>query len=97
MYARVTAVQGSPDKVEAGIDSFNGEVLPALKGVGGYKGSFLLVDRETGKGYGISLWESEEARRRAGEAVAKAREATIKEMGASVPPVEELEVVVSDI
>ena len=57
MYARVTVVQGSPDKIEQGIESFNGEVLPAVKGVDGYRGGFLLADRETGKGIGITLWE----------------------------------------
>jgi heme-degrading monooxygenase HmoA len=97
MYARVTVVKGSPDKIEQGIDSFNSEVLPAVKGVAGYKGGFLLGDRKTGKGIGITIWESEDARRRGGEAVAKAREATIKAMGGTVPPVEEYEVLVSDI
>jgi hypothetical protein len=97
MYARVTAVQGDPDKAESGIDAFNSEVLPAIKGIDGYKGAMLLIDRNSGKGYGISLWESEDARRRGGEAVAEARETTIQAMGGSVPPVEELEVVSSDL
>ncbi len=96
MYARVTVVQGSLNKIEQGIDSFNSEVLPAVKGVGGYKAAFLLADRKTGKGIGITLWESEEARRRGGEAVEAARAATIKAMGGSVPSVEEFEVVASD-
>ena len=97
MYARVTVVQGSPDKLEKGIDSFNSEVLPAVKGVAGYKAAFLLADRKTGKGMGITLWESEDARRRGGEAVDEARAAAIKAMGGSVPPVEEFEVVASDL
>jgi heme-degrading monooxygenase HmoA len=97
MYARVTVVQGSPDKIEQGIESFNGEVLPAIKGVAGYKAAFLLADRTTGKGIGISLWESEDARRRGGEAVDAARAATIEVMGGTVPPVEEFEVVASDL
>ncbi len=97
MYARVTAVQGDPDKTESGIDSFNSDVLPVIKGVDGYKGAMLLIDRSSGKGYGISLWESEDARRRGGEAVAKARETAIQAMGGKVPPVEELEVVSSDL
>lgn len=96
MYARVTVVQGSPDKIEEGIDSFNSAVLPTVKAVDGYRGAFLLVDRASGKGMGITLWESEDARRRAADAVAEARAATIKAMGGSVPPVDEYEVVASD-
>jgi heme-degrading monooxygenase HmoA len=97
VYARVTVVQGSPDKIEQGIDSFNGAVLPTVKGVAGYKAAFLLADRKTGKAIGITLWETEDALRRGAEAVAAAREATIKALGASVPPVEEFEVVASDL
>jgi heme-degrading monooxygenase HmoA len=96
MYARVTVVQGSPDKVEQGIEMFNSEVLPAVKSVAGYKAAFLLADRKTGRGIGITLWESEDARSRGGDAVGTARAATIKAMGGSVPPVEEFEVVASD-
>lgn len=97
MFARVTVVQGSPDKVDAGIDSFNTQVLPTAKGVDGYKAAFLLVDRSSGKGIGITLWNTEEARRQGGEAVAQAREATIQAMGGTVPEVEEYEVVASDL
>ena len=97
MYARVTVVQGSPDKVEAGIESFKSQILPTVKALDGYKAAFLLVDRSSGKGMGITLWETEEARRQAGEAVEQARAATIQTMGGTVPPVDEYEVVASDL
>jgi heme-degrading monooxygenase HmoA len=97
VYARVTVVQGSPDKIEQGIESFKSQVLPAVKSVPGYKAAFLLGDRKTGKGMGITLWESEDARRKGGEAVDAARKATIQAMGGSVPPVEEFEVFVADL
>jgi heme-degrading monooxygenase HmoA len=97
VYARVTVVQGSQDKIDQGIESFNNAVLPAAKSVSGYKAAFLLVDRQTGKGMGITLWDSEDARRRGAEAVDQARTETIKAMGGTVPPVEEFEVVASDL
>ena len=97
MYARMTPVEGSADKVDAGIGSFKEKVLPVIQGLSGYKGALLFVDRSSGKGVGITLWETEDARRAAGEAVAKAREATIETMGAAVPPVQEYEVAVADL
>ena len=97
MYARVTVVQGSPEKIDQGIEAFNDGVLPAAKSVDGYKAAFLLVDRQTGKGMGVTLWDSEEARRRGAQAVDEARAAAIKAMGGSIPPVEEFEVVASDL
>jgi heme-degrading monooxygenase HmoA len=79
-------VQGSPDKIEQGIDTFNSEVLPAVKGVAGYKAAFLLADRKTGKGIGITLWESEDARRRGGEAVDPAPRQPSKQWGGAFLP-----------
>lgn len=97
MYARVTIVQGSPDKIEPGIESFNSQVIPAVKSVDGFKGALLLADRSSGKAIGITLWETEDARQKGAEAVEQARAATIQAMGGSVPPVEEYEVVASDL
>jgi heme-degrading monooxygenase HmoA len=97
VYARVTVVQGSPEKIQQGVESFSNSILPAAQSVTGYRAAFLLVDRQTGKGMGITIWESEDARRRGAEAVDEARTATIKAMGGTVPPVEEFEVVVSDL
>lgn len=92
MYARVTHVQGAPDKIDAGIESFKSQVVPACEGVDGFKGSLLLVDRSSGKNIGVTLWVSEEARLKGGEAVDAARAATIGAMGGTVPDVEEYEV-----
>ncbi len=97
MYARLTAVRGSPDKVDAGIASFNEQVLPTVKAIDGFRGALLLVDRSSGKGVGITLWDTEDARQKAGQAVEQARAATIQTMGSTVPPVEEYEVVVSHL
>jgi hypothetical protein len=97
MYARVTVVEGSPDRVDSGIKSYNESVLPVVQGASGYKGSMLLVDRSSGKGIGLSLWETEDDLRAIDAKVAEARKATIEEMGGSVPPVDEYEVAVSDL
>jgi hypothetical protein len=56
----------------------------------------LLVNRSTGKGIGVSLWETEDDLRSIDSKIADARKATIEEMGGSVPPVDEYEVAVSD-
>ena len=60
MFARLTIVQVKPDKVDETIKIYGENVVPAAKSQKGYKGIYLLVDRNTGKGYSISLWDSEE-------------------------------------
>ena len=96
MFARVTVVDGDPDRLEAGTKMYSEQVLPAIQGVPGYKGSMLLANRTTGKGIGMSWWETEEARAAGAEAVDQARKATVEEMGGTVPPVDEYEVMISD-
>lgn len=97
MFARVTEVEVSADKVDAGIQSFQDQVIPAAKGVDGYGGALLLVDRSNGKGIGMTLWETEEARTRGAEAVAQARQATLDQMGAGAASPVEYEVGVMDL
>ena len=62
MHARVNTIVGSPDQAEVGISDFKENVAPWIKQNGG-SGGILLIDRETGKALGITLWPDEEAMR----------------------------------
>ena len=97
MFARVTEVEGSADKVDLGIQAFQDQVVPAARSVDGYRGALFLVDRSSGKGIGMTLWETEDARARGAEAVAKAREATLEHVGAGAPSPVEYEVGAIDL
>jgi hypothetical protein len=69
MYARVATFESDPAKVDEAIDLVRGEVsgdTPA--GLEGAK-MLMLVNRESGKGFGVTLFESEEAMRRGDEAL----------------------------
>lgn len=66
MYARVTIVQMQPAKFDEGIRIYRDSVVPAGKKQKGFKGIYLLTDRNTGKGISIALWETE-ADMKAGE------------------------------
>lgn len=97
MFARVTVTEFDPDRIDSGIESFNSQVVPTAKAQDGFKGALLLADRAGGRGMGITLWETEDARTRAGEALDVARAATLKAMGGGAPPVDEYEVVASEL
>lgn len=70
MYARVATFESDPARVDDAISMVRGEVesgeVPA--GLEGAK-MLMLIDRETGKGLGITLFDSEEAMRRGDEAL----------------------------
>jgi hypothetical protein len=62
VYARATTRQGSPEQVQEGIVHYQAGIA-SFREVAGNRGAFLLVDRLSGKGIGVTLWESEEAMR----------------------------------
>jgi hypothetical protein len=61
MFARVTMVEASPDRIEGMTRYVREEILPAMQGQAGFKGMYHLVDRKSGRMLGITLWETEEA------------------------------------
>jgi len=70
MYARVATFQSDPANVDDAISTVRAEVesgnTPA--GLEGAK-MLMLVNRESGQGLGVTLFESEEAMRRGDEAL----------------------------
>jgi len=65
MYARVATFEGDPARVDEAIASVRsevdaGEAPPGLEDAK----MLMLVNRETGKGIGVTLFDSEEAMRR---------------------------------
>jgi len=69
MYARVATFESDPAKVDDAISmvraEVDGEVPPGLEGAK----MLMLVNRETGKGIGVTLFETEDAMRRGDEAL----------------------------
>jgi hypothetical protein len=98
MYARVTTIQGSPEKSDEGVRQFRDDALPTVKGLAGFKGALLLVDRESGKGHAITLWEDKSAMDSSEEAVKEARRTATQAMGQSgTPTVERYEVALYEV
>ena len=59
MHARVTIGTAQPGKFDDIIKVYRDSVLPAVKKQKGFKGIFVLGDRNKGKGVVISLWNTE--------------------------------------
>ena len=69
MYARVATFESDPAKVDAAIAmvraEVDGNVPPGLEGAK----MLMLVNRQTGKGLGVTLFETEDAMRRGDDAL----------------------------
>jgi len=90
MFARVTIAQAEPDRIEAAIGNFREQVGAAAKKLTGFKGSYFLVDRKSGKIMGIALWDTEENLRASSEIAGQLRAGITKAAAAAKPPVVEI-------
>jgi hypothetical protein len=70
MYARIATFESDPANVDQAINMVRGEVESGEtpEGLEGAK-MMMLINRETGKGLGVTLFESEDAMRRGDEAL----------------------------
>ena len=96
MYARVSTIEGSPDKMDDVARQTQEQTLPQLQKMEGFKGFVALGDRNSGKMLGVSFWESEEALRANDEAISSVRSAAAETADGIVAGVEEYEVLVNE-
>src|SRR5438067_10994348 len=61
--ARVSLLEGSPDRLDEGTRYAQEEILPQVRQRDGFKGVVSLVDRERGRTKLITPWESDSAPR----------------------------------
>jgi quinol monooxygenase YgiN len=91
--ARVTTVQGSPERVEDLVRQLEAQIAPVLARLAGYLGLYLLVDPATGTARSVALWRSLEALEESAAAVAPLRAQAAATLEArSEPTVEVYEV-----
>ena len=69
MYARIATFESDPARVDDAIELVRSEVAGGTPA--GLEGArmLMLINRESGKGLGVTLFESEEAMRRGDEAL----------------------------
>ena len=83
MHARLTTLQMDPGKIDDAIAGLEENDIPMFKGLDGFKGFSLMVDRSSGKCIGLSYWESEDAMKASEDAVKESRARAAEAGGAS--------------
>ena len=94
MYARLTTIEGLPDKMDDATRHVREQTLPQLQQMEGFKGLVAMGDRQSGKLLGWAFWENEEALRATEEAMPSVRSGAAEAAGGTVASVEQFEVVV---
>ena len=97
MYARVTTLEGPPDRLDDAARHVREQVVPQLQQMNGFKGFIALGDRQSGKLLGVAFWESEEVLRATEEAMTRVRSGAAEAAGGTVAGVEQYEVHVFEV
>ena len=59
MYARVVISQLIPGNAKQAIAIWRDKLIPVMKEAKGFKGAYILGNRETGEGMTVTFWETE--------------------------------------
>ena len=73
------------------------QILPVARLHDGFKGIFILFDRESGRSLSVTLWETEEDMQASEEAALRARTESAEAAGEVVVGVERYEVVLKEL
>ncbi|HKC92302.1 MAG TPA: hypothetical protein VKE23_13340 [Candidatus Limnocylindria bacterium] len=73
MHARVTRFEGAPEQVDAAIKLVKETIAPGAKRLEGFKGGYWLLDRASGKGFSLTLFESQSDLDKSEDAAAQLR------------------------
>ena len=92
MYARLSTIEGTPDKTDEATRYLQEQAVPQLRKMDGFKGFVALSVRNSGKMIGLAFWEDEDALRATAQEVSGVRSGEADAIGGTVVSVEEFEV-----
>lgn len=93
MFARLTAVRGDLQKLNAAVEYVDGPAREAVEATEGNRGFAVLADTEGGRVLGASYWDSAESMRASEERLAEIRAAAAETLGGEMT-IESFEVMV---
>ena len=93
MFARVTTIQGPPERIDEAARGLEERAVPFVRQLSGFKGAYWLADRQTGKVLSVAIWESEEVMRANETVVEQRRRETTQALGATIEDTAEYEVI----
>jgi len=96
MFVRWTRVEGSPEKLEQTIQTYQQQLLPIMKQEAGFRGAVLLANRATGAAQSVTLWDSEETERASRPTGEKLRAQAVESSAGRVLDVESYEEVLQE-
>ncbi len=96
-YARVTTVQGDPAHSSDAISNFKENILPAIAKQTGARTAYFFVNRQSGKTFGGSIWDTEHDLQKSDALIGTLRTEAIKKFGGRDARTEAFEIYFTEI
>jgi len=97
VYARVTTVQGDPARASEAISNFKETILPAIAKLAGARTAYFFVNRQSGKVFAGSIWDTEQDLQKADASIGTLRTEAIKKFGGHDAKIEAFEIYFTEI
>lgn len=97
VWVRLTTIEGDPSKIDKGIADYKSSVVPTVQKQRGARAAILLVDRQAGKSFSGTLWDTEKDLQNSEAAVSGLRKEIADKVGAKGPRVEAFEIAFTEI
>ena len=97
VWVRITTVQGDPAQADKSIAHFKETVVPAIKKHSGARTALLFLNRQTGKSFAGSVWDTEQDLQKSEASMSEVRAEAVKKMGGHDPKIEAFEIYFTEI
>jgi heme-degrading monooxygenase HmoA len=97
VWARVTTVHGDPAHASEAISNFKEKIVPAIQKQSGARTAYFFVNRQTGKTFGGSVWDSEQDLQKSEASIGSLRAETIQKFGGKDAVTEAFEIYATEI
>jgi hypothetical protein len=96
-YARVTTVQGDPAHATDAISNFKENIVPAIVKQPGVRTAYFFVNRQSGKTFAGSIWDTEHDLQKSEASIGTLRADAIKKFGGRDARTEAFEIYFTEI
>jgi heme-degrading monooxygenase HmoA len=97
VYARVTTVQGDPAHASEAISNFKQNIVPTIEKQAGARTAYFFVNRQSGKVFAGSIWDTEHDLQKADASISTLRTEAIKKFGGRDAKIEAFEIYFTEI
>lgn len=97
VFVRITTVHGDPAQLDKSISNFTEKIVPTIRKQSGARTALFFVNRQTGKTFAGSVWDTEQDLQKSEAAIRELRADAVKNFGGRDPKTEAFEIYFTEI